>query len=100
MPELQESWVDDPDELALRDSRDTLRALASAGAQVRESITLSQEAGIGGGGGGPPPRAGGVAGGGGTRRGGWAPPCLRQLEHFVFEKGKMRGGDTAPPGPK
>lgn len=67
MPELQESWVDDPDELALRDSRDTLRALASAGAQVRESITLSQEAGIERVGDGTRPRSVVVAAVGGTK---------------------------------
>ena len=67
MPELQESWVDDPDELALRDSRDTLRALASAGAQVRESITLSQEAGIERVGDGTRPRSVLVAAVGGTK---------------------------------
>lgn len=44
MPELQESWVDDPNELARRDSRDTLRALATAGAQMREGLTLAAEA--------------------------------------------------------
>ncbi|GAB3751290.1 SIS domain-containing protein [Yimella radicis] len=67
MPELQESWVDDPDELALRDSRGTLRALASAGAQVRESITLSQEAGIERVGDGTRPRSVLVAAVGGTK---------------------------------
>ncbi|GAB3578564.1 SIS domain-containing protein [Calidifontibacter terrae] len=46
MPELEESWVDDPAELARRDSRDTLRSLASAGAQLREALTLGAEAGI------------------------------------------------------
>lgn len=67
MPELQESWVDDPDERALRDSRDTLRALASAGAQVREGITLSQEAGIERVGDGTRPRSVLVAAVGGTK---------------------------------
>ncbi len=46
MPFLQESWIDDPDELRWRDSQDTLRALATAGAQVREAVTLSDEAGV------------------------------------------------------
>lgn len=46
MPLLQESWIDDPKELAWRDSRDTLRALATAGAQVREAVTLAREAGV------------------------------------------------------
>lgn len=46
MPLLQESWIDDPNELVWRDSRSTLRALATAGAQVREAVTLAQEAGV------------------------------------------------------
>lgn len=46
MPFLDESWIDDAEHLARRDSRDTLRALATAGAQVREAVTLSQEGGI------------------------------------------------------
>lgn len=46
MPYLDEAGLDDPDELARRDSRDTLRALATAGAQVREALTLSTEGGI------------------------------------------------------
>lgn len=46
MPFLQESWIDDPKELAWRDSRNTLRALATAGAQVREAVTLAREAGV------------------------------------------------------
>jgi len=46
MPYLDESFIDDPDELARRDTRDTLRALATAGAQAREASTLAQEAGI------------------------------------------------------
>ncbi|WP_265447709.1 SIS domain-containing protein [Flexivirga meconopsidis] len=46
MPYLDESWIDDPEELARRDSRDSLRALATAGAQVREAVTLSQEGGV------------------------------------------------------
>ncbi|GGB39049.1 bifunctional glucose-6-phosphate/mannose-6-phosphate isomerase [Flexivirga endophytica] len=46
MPYLDETGLDDPDELARRDSRATLRALATAGAQVREAVTLSTEAGV------------------------------------------------------
>lgn len=46
MPYLDETGLDDPDELARRDSRETLRALATAGAQVREAVTLSAEAGV------------------------------------------------------
>lgn len=46
MPYLDETGLDDPDELARRDSRETLRALATAGAQVREAVTLSTEAGV------------------------------------------------------
>ncbi|HWC23305.1 MAG TPA: SIS domain-containing protein [Flexivirga sp.] len=46
MPYLDEAGLDDPDELARRDSRETLRALATAGAQVREAVTLSTEGGI------------------------------------------------------
>lgn len=46
MPYLDEAALDDPDELARRDSRESLRALATAGAQVREAVTLSTEAGI------------------------------------------------------
>lgn len=46
MPRLSEEWLDDPEQLAARDSRETLRALATAGAQLRESITLASEAGI------------------------------------------------------
>lgn len=38
--------LDDADLLARRDSRETLRALATAGAQVREAMTLADEAGV------------------------------------------------------
>lgn len=48
MPRLEEAWLDDPGQIATRDSRDTLRALATAGAQVRESVALAREAGIDG----------------------------------------------------
>ncbi len=43
---IDDSLLDDPDELARHDTRDTLRALATAGAQVREAMTLAREAGI------------------------------------------------------
>lgn len=45
-PYIDEALLDDPDELSRKDSRQTLRALASAGAQVREALHLAQEAGI------------------------------------------------------
>lgn len=46
MPFIDEAWLDDPEQLSKRDSRDTLRALATAGAQVREAVTLAHEAGV------------------------------------------------------
>lgn len=46
MPFIDEAQLDDPAVLASRDSRDSLRALATAGAQVREATTLAVEAGI------------------------------------------------------
>lgn len=46
MPYIDDALLDDPDELVRKDSRDTLRALATAGAQVREALTLAREAGI------------------------------------------------------
>ncbi len=45
-PLMDESLIDSPEEIGRRDSRESLRALATAGAQVREAVTLSQEAGI------------------------------------------------------
>jgi glucose/mannose-6-phosphate isomerase len=45
-PFLDETLIDDPDSIAARDTGETLRALATAGAQVREAITLSGEAHI------------------------------------------------------
>ncbi|NLG22993.1 MAG: phosphosugar isomerase [Actinomycetales bacterium] len=45
-PHIDDALLDDPEELLRKDSRQTLRALATAGAQVRESVTLAQEAGI------------------------------------------------------
>ncbi|MCH8628283.1 phosphosugar isomerase [Arsenicicoccus piscis] len=46
MASLDERILDDPDELAARDSLGHLRALATAGAQVREAIARTTEAGI------------------------------------------------------
>lgn len=46
MPYIDEALLDDPEELTRKDSRDTLRALATAGAQVREALTLSHDAGV------------------------------------------------------
>lgn len=45
-PFLDESLIDDEHEISVRDSRQTLRALATAGAQVREAVTLTHESGI------------------------------------------------------
>jgi glucose/mannose-6-phosphate isomerase len=45
-PFLDETLIDDPDSIAARDTGETLRALATAGAQVREAVTLSGEAHI------------------------------------------------------
>ncbi|HET8602391.1 MAG TPA: SIS domain-containing protein [Marmoricola sp.] len=65
-PFLDESLVDDEAQIARLDSRQTLRALATAGAQVREALTLSQEAGIEAVAGGERPRAVVVASLGGS----------------------------------
>ena len=46
MPYIDEALLDDLDELQRKDSQGALRALASAGAQVREGLTLAHEAGI------------------------------------------------------
>lgn len=46
MPYIDEALLDDVSRLTACDSRGTLRALATAGAQVREAITLAQESGI------------------------------------------------------
>lgn len=46
MPHLDERLLDDPAELTRLDSRDYLRALATAGAQVRQAVTLTEEAGL------------------------------------------------------
>ena len=45
-PHIDEAFLDDVEELQLKDSRGTLRALATAGAQTREALTLSHEAGV------------------------------------------------------
>ena len=45
MPWVDESSLDDPDALRALDTRDSLRSLASAGAQVRRAIVSAQEAG-------------------------------------------------------
>ena len=42
MPRIEESVIDDADLLGRRDTNGTLRALATAGAQVREGISLAQ----------------------------------------------------------
>jgi glucose/mannose-6-phosphate isomerase len=43
---VDEARLDDLDEIRRLDSRDTLRSLASAGAQVRRAIVATQEAGV------------------------------------------------------
>jgi glucose/mannose-6-phosphate isomerase len=45
-PLLDEALLNDAEYIAERDSRHTLMALATAGAQVRQAVTLSREAGI------------------------------------------------------
>ncbi|MGB5950966.1 MAG: SIS domain-containing protein [Ornithinimicrobium sp.] len=45
-PHIDEALLDDTPELLRKDSRGTLRALATAGAQTREAVWLSREAGI------------------------------------------------------
>ena len=46
MPWVDESRLDDPEAMRALDSRDSLRSLASAGAQVRRAIVSAQEAGV------------------------------------------------------
>ncbi len=46
MPQLDESLLDDEERIAHLDSRESLRALATAGAQVREAERLADEGGI------------------------------------------------------
>lgn len=43
---FDEALLDDLDELVRKDSRSTLRALATAGAQTREAVSLTVEAGL------------------------------------------------------
>lgn len=57
MAPWDETLVDDQDAIARLDSRGTLRALATAGAQVREAIHLAQDAGVGRLAGGDRPRS-------------------------------------------
>jgi len=45
-PFLDEARIDSEEAIAALDSRQTLRGLATAGAQVREAVALSQEGGI------------------------------------------------------
>jgi hypothetical protein len=56
-PLLDEALLNDPDHIVSCDSRQTLVALATAGAQVRQAVTLSREAGIERVGGGDRPRS-------------------------------------------
>jgi len=56
-PFLDEALLNDPERIASCDSRQTLVALATAGAQVRQAVTLSREAGIERVGGGDRPRS-------------------------------------------
>ncbi len=46
MPWVDEQRLDDPDALRALDTRDSLRSLASAGAQVRRALVSAQEAGV------------------------------------------------------
>jgi glucose/mannose-6-phosphate isomerase len=57
MPWVDESRLDDPDALRVRDTRDSLRSLASAGAQVRRALVSADEAGIQRAAGGERPRS-------------------------------------------
>ncbi len=57
MPFLDESLIDDEEAVAARDTRQTLRSLATAGAQVRHAVDLSAEAGLQRVGGGERPRS-------------------------------------------
>lgn len=45
-PHIDDALLDDTEEMLRKDSRSTLRALATAGAQTREALTLSRDAGI------------------------------------------------------
>lgn len=66
MPALDPTLIDDEDVLARHDSRGVLRSLATAGAQVREAVRLSSDAGIAGVAGGSRPRSVLFAATGGT----------------------------------
>lgn len=46
MPELDETLIDDEERISALDTRGALRALATAGAQVREAQRLADEAGV------------------------------------------------------
>ena len=46
MPWVDEHRLDDPDALRALDTRDSLRSLASAGAQVRRALVSAEEAGV------------------------------------------------------
>ena len=46
MPVLDEARIDDEEAIAALDSRQTLRSLAMAGAQVRQAIDLTADAGV------------------------------------------------------
>ena len=46
MPWVDEGRLDDPDALRVLDTRDSLRSLASAGAQVRRALVSADEAGV------------------------------------------------------
>ena len=46
MPWVDENRLDDPDALRALDTRDSLRSLASAGAQVRRALVSAEEAGV------------------------------------------------------
>jgi len=54
---LDEALLNDPEYIASHDSRGTLMALATAGAQVRQAVELAREAGIDRVGGGDRPRS-------------------------------------------
>ena len=57
MPVLDEARIDDEEAIAALDSRQTLRSLAMAGAQVRQAIDLTADAGVQRVGGGDRPRS-------------------------------------------
>ena len=73
MPWVDESRLDDPEAMRALDSRDSLRSLASAGAQVRRAIVSAQEAGVDRAAGGERPRSVLVAALGGC----WPNPAPR-----------------------